>query len=49
MTSIFLLVIGLLVSIACAFTDRVRGFGIGGLVFIVVVSGVVWAGHIPLA
>jgi hypothetical protein len=48
MTSIYVLATALLVSMVCAFTDGARRFGIGGLIFVILVSGTIWAAHIPL-
>jgi hypothetical protein len=49
MIVIYLLAIGLVVSTLLAFANGVRRFGMGGLVFIILASGVIWAAHIPLA
>ncbi len=49
MTVVYGLVIGLVLSVSCVCIDRVRRFGIGGLVLIILVSGVIWVGYVPLA
>ncbi len=48
MVAILMLAIGLLVSILCVFMNGARWYGIGGLLVIVVVTGVIWGAHIPL-
>ena len=49
MASIFVLTVFLLLGIVGAFTDGLRRYGMGTLVVVVVITGVVWASHIPLA
>ncbi len=49
MAFIYGLVTVLVLSIVLAFVDGTRRFGIGGLIFVILVSGTVWVAHIPLA
>jgi len=49
MILVYALAIGLVVSILFAFTRQTRRFGMFGLLFVILVSGMVWVGHIPPA